>query len=193
LTLRLPFALTVCGLGELAAQGERRVSHAISILDPDAPVPDELADAAALQKLELRFHDIINERQGMQCPRPEHIERLLGFVRLLPREAAGVHLLVHCHAGFSRSPAAAILVLASTCPHMSAAQIVEEMKRIRADAWPNLRMLEIGDTLLRRRGSLIEAARRLYKAELERKPEFADLLRDFGRGREVELARRTAA
>jgi hypothetical protein len=38
--MRLPFRITVCGIEELAGHGGRGVSHVLSILDPDWPVPE---------------------------------------------------------------------------------------------------------------------------------------------------------
>jgi predicted protein tyrosine phosphatase len=104
------------------------VSHVVSILDPGASVP--AAAFAPDEHLELRFHDIIDVHPEMQCPHREHIERLLHFIHNMNRPAK-VHLLLHCHAGFSRSAAVAILILASLLPKLSAADLADELLRLR--------------------------------------------------------------
>jgi hypothetical protein len=38
--MQLPFRITVCGLDELAGRCEARISHVLSILDPEWPVPE---------------------------------------------------------------------------------------------------------------------------------------------------------
>ena len=101
---------------------------------------------------------------------------------------AGTHLLVHCHAGFSRSTAAAILVLAKVLPDASARDLVAELLRIRPHLWPNLRMVELGDTLLNRRGEVVSAVRQLYGILLQRDPGLKQLMLDVGRKRELDIA-----
>src|SRR5690606_20241971 len=139
------FATTVCGVGELREHCARGVSHVLSILDPDFPQPEAFGAYGAHARLDLRFHDIIDEQPGMIAPGADHVERLLAFGRELPREtAAGAHLLVHCHAGVSRSTAAMTLLLAQARPECSAAEVLLEVARIRPIAWPNLRIVELG-------------------------------------------------
>lgn len=185
----LPFQVTVCGIGELAEHRRGNVSHVLSILDPGFPVPEDFASFGPHRRLELRFHDIIDDIPGMQRPEPEHIRRLLDFAQETLVEATDdAHLLLHCHAGVSRSSASAILVLAKACPQMPADEITAWLLHVRENVWPNLRMLEIGDALLGRRGKITGAVRQLYRTRLERNAELANLMRHGGRGREVDLA-----
>lgn len=187
----LPFAITVCGFSELMDSCSAGVSHVLSILDPGAPVPGELASFSRHRRLELRFHDIIADLPGMEPPGPEDIRRLLALGRELAasREACP-HLLIHCHAGFSRSPAALALLLAQAQPSLAAAQLAMEVLRIRPNAWPNLRIIELGDSMLRRGGALVEAASSIYRYRLEREPGLADMVAANGRVVEVEAGRR---
>lgn len=186
-----PFRITVCGIEELAGHGEGRVSHVLSILDPGWPVPPAFGSFGEHERLELRFHDVTEDQPGLLSPQPEHVRRLLGFGRDLraePREAA--HLLVHCHAGVSRSTAAMALMLAQALPDRPAGEIFDEVLRIRAKAWPNLRIVEMGDAMLGRGGEMIAAARGVYRAQIARRPELAEIMRQGGRGREVAAAAR---
>jgi predicted protein tyrosine phosphatase len=65
---------------------------------------------------------------------------------------------VHCHAGVSRSTAAAAILLAQRNPGEEAAAF-RHVARIRPGAWPNRRMVEIADRLLQRDGRLIDGLR----------------------------------
>jgi predicted protein tyrosine phosphatase len=76
-----PFKITVCGLDELADHCETGASHVLSILDPDHPVPEAFGRFGEHEKLELRFHDVIEEDLGMEPPREADVARLLAFGR----------------------------------------------------------------------------------------------------------------
>ena len=103
-------------------------------------------------------------------------------------EPAATHLLVHCHAGVSRSTAAAILLFARREPARSAQNVVGQVIRARPRAWPNLRMIEMGDELLGRDGEIVASVRALYRLALDREPWLAEAMIDNGRGREVAAA-----
>ena len=79
--MELPFRATLCGLDELAEHREARVSHVLSILDPEWPVPEIFGHFGPHERLELRFHDVILEGPGTIPPEPADIERLLAFGR----------------------------------------------------------------------------------------------------------------
>jgi predicted protein tyrosine phosphatase len=101
--------------------------------------------------------------------------------------------MIHCHAGFSRSPAALALLVAQTEPSLTAEAIAAKVLRIRPNAWPNLRIIELGDKLLDRRGRLMEAAARIHRTRLAQDPSLAELMRENNRLREVEAGRRLQA
>ena len=104
------------------------------------------------------------------------------------RDAGDVrHLLIHCHAGISRSTAAMLMILAQAQPRESEDAIADRLMRIRPQAWPNSRMIAFADELLGRDGRLTAAAGRIYARRLETQPELAELMRLGNRGREVEL------
>ena len=179
--------LTICGIEELAGHRDLRASHVLSILDPDHPVPEAFGAWGEHEKLELRFHDIIEDTPGMIAPAASDIAALLGFGRNVTGER-GSHLLVHCHAGISRSTASMALMLAQAMPDRTADEILLAVHAIRDKAWPNLRMIELGDAQLNRGGALARAAHRLYRLQIERRPELAEFMAGTGRTREVEAA-----
>jgi hypothetical protein len=59
-----PFRITVCGIEELTDHRETGASHVLSILDPDRPVAEAFGSFGEHKKLELRFHDVIEEEAG---------------------------------------------------------------------------------------------------------------------------------
>jgi predicted protein tyrosine phosphatase len=172
--MQLPFRITVCGLDELAAHREARVSHVLSILDPEWPVPEVFGRFGEHRKLELRFHDVIDDSAGSVAPSPGDIQQLLGFGAGLDREpVTDVHLLVHCHAGVSRSSASMALLIAQAMPDRSGDAIFAEILRIRPQIWPNLRIVEMGDRALGRNGDLIAAAHHVYHLQIGTCPNLA--------------------
>lgn len=180
------FPVTVCGIPELPEHAE--ASHVLSILDPDHPVPDAFGRYGEHARLELRFHDITEETEGMVAPQLADLAALLAFGRdLMAEPPASARLLVHCHAGISRSTAAMALILAEAQPDLPAEDLMQGLLAMREKAWPNLRMLEMGDAMLGRGGTLPKAAVALYRHQLQLRPHLVEVMRGFGRGREVAL------
>ena len=184
-----PFGITICGIDELEGHGALGATHVLSILDPDYPVPEAFGQYGEHERLELRFNDIIDPSPGMILPAPEHVEAILAFGRNLAAEPhPPATLIVHCHAGISRSTASMVLILAQALPDTPAEEIVATVHGIRDKAWPNLRILELGDDLLGRDGTLIHAAYALYRLQIERRPELAEMMEQGGRSREIRGA-----
>jgi predicted protein tyrosine phosphatase len=186
----IPFKITICGIDELPDHSEVGVTHVLSILDPEWPVPDAFGSFGEHERLELRFNDIIEEVPGKIPPREEHVAKLLAFGRdMMVEPAPGAHLLVHCHAGVSRSTASMILMVAQARPDLAASAVAREIFNIRSKAWPNLRLIEIGDAMLNRGGEIVRAVNEIYRAQLVRRPELAELMTAGGRAREVAAGR----
>lgn len=182
----VPFNVTVCGIEELAGFAAAGVTHVLSILDPGLPEPASFGAYGEHQRLELRFHDIIEESTDETPPGATDVARVLAFGRDLMEEPEGVgHLLVHCHAGISRSTAALTMILAQANPNRPADEAIAAVAAIRAKAWPNLRMIEIADEMLERRGELVAAVRRRHRLYGEAHPEILHYIHGAGRSREV--------
>jgi predicted protein tyrosine phosphatase len=184
--------LTICGLEELGHHSDRAVTHVLSIMDPDCPEPEAFRVYDSHHRTTLRFHDIIEPHPGQLMPEPGHVESILAFGESLKRDAAGReegHLLVHCHAGISRSTAAMAMLLAQTYPEGDEDHIFQRLVAIRPQAWPNSRMIGFADRLLSRKGRLEAALSRLYARQLAARPDLEDTMRRHGRAREVDMAR----
>ena len=59
---------------------------------------------------------------------------------------------------------------------------------MRRHAWPNLRLIELGDAALARQGELLAALSAVYRVQLHRHPELQRYFRECGRQREVDHA-----
>jgi predicted protein tyrosine phosphatase len=183
--------LTICGISELPDQRERAVTHVLSILDPDHPDPEAFGAYDRHHRTILRFNDIINPREGMLLPQPEHVEAVLRFGDDVAEGRDGRtegHLLVHCHMGVSRSTAAMLALMAQTNPGEDEDRLFERLTEIRSQAWPNSLMIAFADEQLSRNGRLVEALRRHYGRQLQRLPHYGQLMHDLDRSREVEMA-----
>lgn len=182
------FKVTICGRDGLKHRPFSDVTHIMSLLDPGRPMPKELAELQVHQRAELWFHDIIEPEPGAVVPRAEHVERLLAFCRHAITSGSRSQLLIHCRAGLSRSPAAALLCLIQARPDRTAVEALGEIVRMQPEAWPNLRLLELGDEALGRNGEIVAAAGAHYRRRLDAHPNLGDHLRRCGRAREVMLA-----
>ncbi len=177
---------TICGLSELPLM-TRGVTHVLSIVDPGFALPDRSNAPASQQRLTLRFHDIIEPRTGMVAPHHAHVEDLLTFGRTLGQQP-GLHLLVHCHLGLSRSTAAMAALLAQANPEAAEDAIMEYVERMRPHAWPNMLVIALADEQLARKGRLVDALRPVYARRIASRPQLVEEMRRYGRDAEVELA-----
>jgi predicted protein tyrosine phosphatase len=180
--------ITICGIPELGEHCQAGVTHVLSILDPGWPDPVAFNDFGPHHRIGLRFNDIIAAMPGEIPPTREDVALLLDYGREVTTAGPDAHLLIHCHAGVSRSTASAALLLAQAEPQRPAVEIFAEIARLRPRAWPNLLILEYGEAALGRPGEIVPAVAAQYRRVLSVNPDFARFIRDTGRGREVELA-----
>ena len=158
----------VCGLPGLYKAPLAAATRIVSILDPSEPQPVELGGHEA-KTLTLRFDDVVGDRDGFVKPEREHVAALLEFDREANSEDP---LVVHCHAGLSRSTAALVTLLAQRRPGAAAAAFAE-LRAVRPRSWPNYRMIAFADDVLGTRGALSRELADHRKIMAER---YADLL-----------------
>jgi predicted protein tyrosine phosphatase len=181
------FHITVCGVAELSSHSAVGVTHVLSILEPGSPDPDAFGAFGEHERLDLRFNDIIDEIPGRRAPEAEDIAALLRFGRDIV-SGSKAHLLVHCHMGKSRSTAAMALILAQARPDRPAREALADVGRIQPLMWPNLRMIELGDAALGRKGELVAAVVAFYRHVIDLRPEVGAMIVEAGRVREVRAA-----
>ena len=148
-------------MDELHAAPLSSASRIVSIIDVADPEPLVLR-SAAVPVLTLRFDDVsaANDPTAAQA---HHIQRLLAFDR---DAGPDERLVVHCTAGISRSTAALAVLLARRHPELDD-EIFAAIRRIRPMAWPNSRIVALGDDALARGGALTAALQRHYETQLQ--------------------------
>jgi predicted protein tyrosine phosphatase len=184
--------LTICGLEELGHHSYRGVTHVLSILDPEWPEPEVFAAYDPHHRTTLHFHDAIEPGPDLMLPKPEHVEAILDFGRLLAKDGTTrgkTHLLVHCHMGVSRSTAAMVMLMTQSNPQLGAERIFGQLLELRPQAWPNSLMVKFADDQLGLRGRLITALGRFYAQQLAERPQMMEhFMRTPGRRREIDMA-----
>jgi predicted protein tyrosine phosphatase len=177
--------VTICSIPELSQHSSSDVSHVLSIIDSHEPRPEALDDYFGIDHELVRFDDVVAEYPGFEACTPAHIARVLAFGERV-HGAPGSHLLVHCHAGISRSTAAAAILMCQHAPGQEEAAFLR-LLQLRKHGWPNTRMVEFADALLARRGALLRGLL-AYRRELIRaKPHLSEIIRNIGRGHELPL------
>ncbi len=179
----LPYRLTICGLYELDLHAAAGVGCVVSILDPDFPDPVAFHHYPPHRRILYRFDDVVRDRAGVVAPAVANVHAILDLGREMASEPVE-HVLIHCHAGVSRSTAAAIILMVQDNPGREA-EAFAELSRIRPRSWPNALMLTLADAILARDGALTEHLREHQRRVVRSHPDLADLLIGSERAHEV--------
>lgn len=126
-------------------------SVAVSLVGDDLRFPLRIYGP---HHLILNFHDVEEELAGYVAPNEAQMRQALLHASQCK---LGQRLLVHCHAGKSRSPALAIAILIQA--GMSPAAAFEEIKRVRPQLIPNRLMIRQLDQILGLDGELFIGSR----------------------------------
>jgi predicted protein tyrosine phosphatase len=144
----------VCSLARLhetvVATG---ASHLVSLINR-AYLVSTPRGVQADNHLWLEIDDISAPLDGYILPQAHHVEQLLAFVRAWDRIQP---LVVHCHAGISRSSAAAFVAACALVPHRDERMIALAVRKASPTALPNARIVSLADHLLGRNGRMIAA------------------------------------
>lgn len=178
------YDITICGIPELDLHREAGVSDVLSIIDPFEPEPAVFDRFHPHRRQTLRFDDVMSRSAGAQAPEDDHLEELLAFGRAMEAAGDATHLLIHCHAGVSRSTAAAAILMAQHNAGREADAFLALLD-LRAQAWPNTRMVQIADRLMGRNGALVEGLVAYRRALLNVRPHLAEMIVNVGRGNEL--------
>lgn len=179
------YKVTICGIPDLPQHCGGDVSHVLSLIDTHHVVPDGLGGFGAIDHELVRFDDIVAEFPGFVACSEADVRRMLAFgERVRDAGERARHLLVHCHAGISRSTASAAVLMAQFNPGRETEAFLKILD-LRPHGWPNTRIVEFADRLLGRNGALLEGLVAYRRALLERKPKLRQAVINIGRGHEL--------
>ena len=181
----LTHKVTICGIPELSQHCSTDVSHVLSIIDTHERVPPALEEFRDVDHELIRFDDVVAEYPGFEACTLAHIVKVLEFGERVHAHPKG-HVLVHCHAGISRSTAAAAILMTQHAPGQEEAAFLK-LLGLRKHGWPNTRMVEFADQLLKRDGALLRGLVAYRRALLEAKPHLGEVVRNIGRGHELPV------
>jgi predicted protein tyrosine phosphatase len=167
----LSHKVTICGIPELSQHCSVGVTHVLSIIDTHEPRPPALDDYLQIEHELIRFDDVVAEYPCFEACTPAHAR-------------PDGHVLVHCHAGISRSTAAAAIMMCQHAPGEEEAAFLK-LLGMRKHGWPNTRMVEFADSLLQRDGALLRGLQAYRRALLREKPHLSEVIRNIGRGHEL--------
>ena len=129
----------------------------LSLLSADAAFALP-ACIAKVDWLRLIFNDIAEARAGLVAPSPRDLRAILDFAAAT---AAGESLVVHCHAGISRTTAAAYVIACARKPDLDEDRLADELRQLSPSATPNALVVAHGDAALGRGGRMVAAIRRV--------------------------------
>lgn len=152
----------ICGLDNMPDGIERlRPGRLISLLprEEQPPTPYQISPS---DHLRLEIDDIDQAVDGPTVPGRTHIATLITFLRASPPSRS---LLIHCLAGISRSPAAALIAMVTDAPgrEFEAASILRSAAPY---ADPNRLMIQLADEFLERGGRLVSALDSMGSADM---------------------------
>jgi predicted protein tyrosine phosphatase len=148
--------ILVCPLSHVRqVVGARAPERIITLLDPDLPSPYFGADYQG-RHLRLSFHDVDVATWDEEVPTVDDVRRLLAFALAWKRDAP---LLIHCHSGIGRSPAAALIVACALNPATSELTFARRLRQVAPFVHPNEALIRLADAELGRVGQMLEAIR----------------------------------
>ncbi len=160
-----PFNLSICGKHQVNRYFDAGVTHLLSIEDPGTHKSTPVWFSGPHVQLHLHDLDTAHDATTLNSvlPTKEHVREILRIgaecldAATKSEGANGVHLLVHCYAGISRSTAAAYAIATQAMGVEHAAEALAFVLRTRPEAYPNQLMVRHADRLLGGEGKLIAA------------------------------------
>lgn len=138
-----------------------RPGRVVSMRSPEAE-PADLGAFGGQPVLTLVFNDVAEDRPDLVSPTRADVERLIGFVRAWDRASP---LLIHCFAGISRSPAAALIAAAALEPDRDERELALTLRRLSPAATPNPYLVRLADEVLAKEGRMVRAVASIGRGE----------------------------
>ncbi|WP_440683467.1 hypothetical protein [Cysteiniphilum halobium] len=132
-------------------------TYVISMLDPliDKQYIPAFSNIDRDKVLQLFFFDDDSELQT--TPVIDKTQTILSFLSAIIKNGVSpFKLLVHCHAGASRSPAVVYMLNAIACGQDNESKAFSMMLNVCNKPWPNRQLITYADKLLSRNGRLLK-------------------------------------
>ena len=151
-------SIQICSLGAAKEIDHSTYDGVITIEDSlvDEPLRINQADCP---QLVLCFDDIASPKDDWVLPNKKHVQSALNFAD----ELRGGSLLIHCHAGISRSSAVALAIIAKGLGAGKEKQAFKELERINPNCAPNALVIWLTDEILERGGALYKMAKSMVR------------------------------
>lgn len=130
------------------------VRHSLILDFEDTEAPSR-TDPIHAARIRMRARKAAEIGLRLTPPAPDHAKSVIEFAQSI-RTMKGA-LLCHCHGGISRSPAMALLCLATWTGPDREKYCVEHLLAICPAAVPHLDLVTFGDEFLQRKGKLVQA------------------------------------
>ena len=145
------FPVHVCSLHQVRELDVSTYDGIITIEDTTIREPFRVQTDEPKQLI-LQFDDINKPMDDYIIPQMSHIKRALEFADKIEDGS----LLIHCHAGISRSSAIALAVIAKRLGSGKEEEAVNTLEHINPNCRPNKSIVEMNDELLERNGKLYQ-------------------------------------
>ena len=143
----------VCGVDDMPAIVARlRARRLISLL-PARDQPPTPPGVERQDHLRVLMDDVCVRTPGYTAPSLAHVVKIVRFLRASSTDDP---LVIHCHAGVSRSTATALVALAVDAPGREA-EAAALLRKAAPFAMPNELLVQIADIALERKGALLAA------------------------------------
>ena len=151
-------SIQICSLGTAREVDHSTYDGVITIEDSlvDEPLRVNKADCT---QLVLCFDDITSPKHDWVLPNKKHIKSALNFAD----ELRGGSLLIHCHAGISRSSAVALAIIAKGLGAGREKQAFIELEKVNPGSAPNALVVRFTDEILERGGALYKMAKSMVR------------------------------
>ena len=134
-------------------------THVVSMLDPSLHASRVPSFPSARHVLQLRFFDDDDLDKQVE-PLLVPARSILDFLATILEQPEGVRLLLHCHAGASRSPAVTYVLFYMQLG--TAERAFERLLQVTRKPWPSRKVVEACDELLGAGGRLLPPLERYH-------------------------------
>ena len=148
--------IQICSLGAAREADIEAYDGIITIENSEIEEPFRVESEYPPQRV-LMFDDIAAPIDNWVVAEEYHVRSALVFARQWDQPS----LLIHCHAGMSRSPAIALAILADWLGEGREDEAVKELIKVAPLCTPNMLVVNISDRVLGRAGRLVDVVQNL--------------------------------